>query len=816
MAKKIINVVWKVDDQALDQSKQKVQAVAAETKKAEDAMTKASRSAVQTGNQWATNIEGLTIQVQRLASQIRLTNQADTERLNTLKTQYTEAKARLEDYNKALDTTNAKGKAVTSTFLSFKEVITGAFSAIILQQIAAATVSLTKLAGTTQSVDAAFKRTFSNSSVLLQRLRDQTHGTLTDFQLMQKTIEAFHLGVDVQKLPELLAFAATYAQQTGKEMDYVVESIVNGIGRKSLRWLDNLGISTVRVKEELGGVAIASKSVGEVTEAVVKIANERLKQMGGYAETGATKIDQMTVAWIDLKKELGKKLEAGGVIDFIADGFRGMKLLLTGTQEFKEQMAETEAARIVSTKKTKQEVEDEIKRRIEGVQKLEAEIKRIQAALPKEGFITLFTPTETLQKQQQVKDMQDVLSQRKMTVESLQELAKAFKDIKDPGDKVPGIIAAIKDQIENLNEELDLASTPEKIEQINAKTEVLQKRLKALQLVRPLVPGQAEEADAKKFADEQAAFVAQVNQEIADQTEKDFQKSLKVLEANEDAEQKEKDRARQIEYDRYLEGEKIKTEALREQEQQRKVIRDAAVNYGLQSLDRILTATFINRDNDLQNLNDYYDEQLAATGDNEKAKKKIEKERKTAEEQQRIKQLEADAEDARTKIAIDTAVGVIRALITPPVPNFLLASIVAGAGIIQAATVKSVSSKSLRTRAFAEGEVGIEGPGTTTSDSINARLSRGESVINAEATAASRNLLEAINDRRIDDRVLGKLAINGGGKASEIDMNMMTEAFNKALKQNKIDYDVQGYTLMKAERVQSGFVKRIRSKVFSK
>ena len=46
---------------------------------------------------------------------------------------------------------------------------------------------------------------------------------------------------------------------------------------------------------------------------------------------------------------------------------------------------------------------------------------------------------------------------------------------------------------------------------------------------------------------------------------------------------------------------------------------------------------------------------------------------------------------------------------------------------------------------LAEGAVDLEGPGTRTSDSIPAMLSKGESVITAEATANNKDLLRMIN-----------------------------------------------------------------------
>ena len=77
-----------------------------------------------------------------------------------------------------------------------------------------------------------------------------------------------------------------------------------------------------------------------------------------------------------------------------------------------------------------------------------------------------------------------------------------------------------------------------------------------------------------------------------------------------------------------------------------------------------------------------------------------------------------------------------------PVVGPTLAPIAAGiayaAGAINAAKVAGVKLK--------DGAVDIDGPGSTTSDSIPALLSRGESVINAESTAKYKPLLTAIND----------------------------------------------------------------------
>src|SRR5690606_13719608 len=112
-------------------------------------------------------------------------------------------------------------------------------------------------------------------------------------QLMQRALQATKLGVSASKLGVLFEFAAARAQQTGESVDYLVDSIVRGIGRKSILVLDNLGLSASRLKEQFDGASIASRSVAEVTEGVAAIAEVELQKMGGYIETSKTQVDQL-------------------------------------------------------------------------------------------------------------------------------------------------------------------------------------------------------------------------------------------------------------------------------------------------------------------------------------------------------------------------------------------------------------------------------------------------------------------------------------------------------------------------------------------
>lgn len=78
---------------------------------------------------------------------------------------------------------------------------------------------------------------------LLDNLRKATKGTVNDVQLMTAAVKANDFRIPLEDLGKYLEFAQLKAQQTGQSVDYMTDSIVTGLGRKSPLILDNLGIS---------------------------------------------------------------------------------------------------------------------------------------------------------------------------------------------------------------------------------------------------------------------------------------------------------------------------------------------------------------------------------------------------------------------------------------------------------------------------------------------------------------------------------------------------------------------------------------------
>lgn len=143
---------------------------------------------------------------------------------------------------------------------------------------------------------------------MLQELRKATSGTVSDLNLMKRSVMASNFGIPIKDLGNLLAFAAKRAQDTGQSVDYLVDSIVLGIGRKSPLILDNLGISAIQLKAKLKGVSDEAATVGDVAKAVGEIASEEMQKTGAFIDNVGSKVQRLSSRWENYKEGLARSL----------------------------------------------------------------------------------------------------------------------------------------------------------------------------------------------------------------------------------------------------------------------------------------------------------------------------------------------------------------------------------------------------------------------------------------------------------------------------------------------------------------------------
>ncbi|WP_308587093.1 hypothetical protein [uncultured Porphyromonas sp.] len=258
--------------------------------------------------------------IEQLRSNLSLTNMSYSE----LHREAKRLKAQLDNTSRSLNPTEwgALNARLQEVRRSMKQVEVGAYSAqkslcasikeavayqVGLQSLVLLFLRLVgdikdfvregiRIAGVAQGIDEAFSRIANKD--YLSSLREQTKGLLNDNFLKKFTVQANNLGIPIEHMGKLLAFAQQRAKDTGESVEYLSESIVKGLGRKSVLILDNLGLSSVRINEEF-------KRTGDFVAAVTKIVDEEMSKVGNSLDTAAEADVRRAVRWQNLQERIG-------------------------------------------------------------------------------------------------------------------------------------------------------------------------------------------------------------------------------------------------------------------------------------------------------------------------------------------------------------------------------------------------------------------------------------------------------------------------------------------------------------------------------
>lgn len=200
------------------------------------------------------------------------------------------------DFDKGINDAKKQTSSFGSAMGKIGGMIAGVFA---VGQIVQFGKEVFQIATQAEGVITAFKKIGSSND--LDNLRRSVKGTVADLELMKRSVMASNFGIPVQQLGKLFEFASKRAQDTGQSVDYLVDSIVMGIGRKSPLILDNLGISAIQLREKLGSVSMEAATVADITRAVGAIAEESLTKTGRLADNLGTKVQSLSANWANLK-----------------------------------------------------------------------------------------------------------------------------------------------------------------------------------------------------------------------------------------------------------------------------------------------------------------------------------------------------------------------------------------------------------------------------------------------------------------------------------------------------------------------------------
>jgi len=204
--------------------------------------------------------------------------------------------ADLKQFRSAMGNIDHSLKRLSGGFGALGGVIGASFAVDAIRQFASESIDLAVQA---EGVKAAFDRL--NDPQLLKNLREATLNTVDDLKLMQTAVQAKNFQIPMDTLAKGLEFAQRRAQDTGQSVDYMVDSFVTGLGRKSVMILDNLGISAAELRDKMASGATMAEAVGQIMD-------EAFAEAGDRVVTASMKIDQQRAAITNLKTEIGEGL----------------------------------------------------------------------------------------------------------------------------------------------------------------------------------------------------------------------------------------------------------------------------------------------------------------------------------------------------------------------------------------------------------------------------------------------------------------------------------------------------------------------------
>jgi hypothetical protein len=214
-------------------------------------------------------------------------------------------------------------KALNNFFKSF--VITAGDVARAVGAIGRQFVDFAKKAAQFQVVQRSFEQLAASqgqqADQMLAKMKELSGGTVSNLELMKQANTALLLGLPVDRFGDMLKIASTASAATGESMQFMLKSIVTGLGRGSKLILDNLGILVNVASANEKYAAALGRTASSLSDAEKKQAfiNEALRvgkanadKMSGSSDNFKTNLERLEATIEDTSTALGAKLLPAG------------------------------------------------------------------------------------------------------------------------------------------------------------------------------------------------------------------------------------------------------------------------------------------------------------------------------------------------------------------------------------------------------------------------------------------------------------------------------------------------------------------------
>jgi hypothetical protein len=729
-------------------------------------------------------------------------------------------------------------KSNSNLITSFKNIAGAVGIAFGVQQLLSFGKELIDIGYKSRGVSKAFNAIATSKD--LAALQASTGFSVSDLQLKQLTVRANMFKISLNTLPSLLKFATVRAAETGQEVDYLVNSIIDGIGRQSPLILDNLGLSAIDVRTEF-------KKTGDMATAVANIIERDMANSVTSIDDATNSVQRLNAKFDNFKEAAGtvvvKKLDEISTIlaadiswtdrftaslNYLGQANPSLAILrLIGDNEkLAKTIIETEAAlakynkEIQNTLIVTGDTETKIQQLVQiltmldnlvlsnaegfgfaalAVQHYEKQLNSLLNQAPVELTETLKGLNEELSALKEQFENTDINSPIFRTLQQqIKDLEARIESITNPTNK--GSIAALEAEISRLSEKQKQLNTTteasiEKYAQLQTKINELQRNISELKrLGDPLEKFNIERiGDDIEVSKKQLKDLESIMEGIADKTLTASQMLKKFDDEIKNLKKSTGDASI---------GGFLTEDTIKKQEEFNSILtssvttlvgdltglfnaigqqQDDAINRQLEGertraqehFDIMKTIWQQQLESGQITKEEQFNQEVAYT---EKINA-LEAKQAEVRRQQLRKQAIAEKANASFQLIIGTATSVAKNLANPPAIIAILALAAAQLAIIAATPIPE----------FAKGVVGLQGEGTETSDSIHAKLSKGESVITAKATRANKDALTAMNNGEYEKFVQQKYIMPALEVKREKQRNSFAESISRSMQSGTYD-----------------------------
>ena len=172
--------------------------------------------------------------------------------------------------------------------LGFKNLFTGLVAGLGVIQGVRAAFNFAKesleVSREMKGVQFAFARLGAEGEDAFKRVKLSTRGLLSDLKIKSSLVDFENFNISLKESDTLFEFLAVRAAQTGKSVDSLKDSLVEGLSKESKLRIDNLGISAKELNDELAITPNFVKAVANIAKREVAQAGDILDKAGNSQE----------------------------------------------------------------------------------------------------------------------------------------------------------------------------------------------------------------------------------------------------------------------------------------------------------------------------------------------------------------------------------------------------------------------------------------------------------------------------------------------------------------------------------------------------